>query len=257
MVELTSPPEAFKLRMREFFRKRTECRQIKISKNEHIYSSGQREPMVYFIESGGVKLLLPSAEGKEYLLAIRCSGDIFGELCLSGQSARLETAVAMRETTLRQIPQCSFLMGLKQELLLEGLVQYLAVRLCEQQEITTAMATANSEQRLAKTLLYLSRCLGRKDSLGTHIDQKLSQCELSEMVGTTRTRIGIFLKKFRDLGLIRLSEQQCLIIEQKRLAEYLERGVFEENSGKSDFCKPCGANLDEGVYAGSAYHDPV
>ena len=71
MVELTLPPESFKLRMRRVFRKRTECRQIKISKNEHIYSSGQRDPMVYFIESGGVKLLLPSAEGKEYLLAIR------------------------------------------------------------------------------------------------------------------------------------------------------------------------------------------
>ncbi len=249
MVELTLPPEAFKLRMREFFRKRTECRQIHISKNEHIYSSGQREPMVYFIESGGVKLLLPSAEGKEYLLAIRCSGDIFGELCLSGQSTRLETAVAMRETTLRQMPHCSFIMGLKQQLLLEGLVQYLAVRLCEQQEITMAMATANSEQRLAKTLLYLSRCLGRKDSYGTHIEQRLSQYELSEMVGTTRTRIGVFLKKFRDLGLVRLSKQQCLVIEQKRLAEYLERGVFDADSGKNDFGEPA---TDTGIYTGSA-----
>ena len=42
MVELNfhRPAQASKLRMREFFRKRTECRQIKISKNAHIYSSG-------------------------------------------------------------------------------------------------------------------------------------------------------------------------------------------------------------------------
>jgi len=109
MIELTLPPEAFKLRMREFFRKRTECRVIKLSRNDHIYSSGQRDPMVYFIESGRVKLLLPSSEGKECLLAIRNSGDIFGELCLSGQSTRLETAIAMRETTIKQMPHCSFI----------------------------------------------------------------------------------------------------------------------------------------------------
>ncbi len=230
MIELTLPPEAFKLRMREFFRKRTECRVIKLSRNDHIYASGQRDPMVYFIESGRVKLLLPSLEGKECLLAIRNSGDIFGELCLSGQSTRMETAVAMRDTTLKQMTHCSFIMGLKQELLLEGLVQYLAVRISEQQEITLAMATANSEKRLAKTLLYLSRCLGREDSNGIHIEQRFSHFELSKMVGTTRPRIGIFLKKFRALGLVRLTEQQCLVVEQERLAEYLERGVFAGNS---------------------------
>ena len=155
----------------------------------------------------------------------------------------------MRETTLRQMPHCSFIMGLKQELLLEGLVQYLAVRISEQQEITMAMATASSEQRLAKTLLYLSRCLGRSDSHGTQIEQTLSHCELSEMVGTTRTRIGVFLKKFRDLGLVRLTEQQCLVIEQKRLAEYLDHGVFSENSEKRDFDKPGPAETDTEVYA--------
>ena len=235
MIELTSPPDAFRLRMREFFRKRTECRKIKISKNDCIYSSAQRDPMVYFIESGGVKLLLPSPEGKECLLAIRSSGDIFGELCLSGQTARLETAVAMRETIIKQMPHCSFIMGLKQELLLEGLVQYLAVRISEQQEIIMAMATASSEQRLAKTLLYLSRSLGRRDFRGTHIEQRLSHHELSKMVGTTRSRIGAFLKKFRELGLVSLTEQQYLVVEQERLAEYIKRCASAEDSGKDSF----------------------
>jgi CRP-like cAMP-binding protein len=40
--------------------------------------------MVYFIESGQIKLLLLSPEGKECLLAIHSDGDIFGELCLAG-----------------------------------------------------------------------------------------------------------------------------------------------------------------------------
>ena len=64
--------------------------------------------MVYFIESGQIKLLMLSSEGKECLLAIHGGGDIFGELCLSGLGARLETATAMKATTLKQIPCAQF-----------------------------------------------------------------------------------------------------------------------------------------------------
>jgi CRP/FNR family transcriptional regulator, cyclic AMP receptor protein len=48
--------------------------------------------MVYFIESGQVKLLMLSSEGRECLLAIHSSGDVFSELCLASLAGRLETA---------------------------------------------------------------------------------------------------------------------------------------------------------------------
>jgi len=229
MVELTSPPDQFKLRISEFFRKQTGCRLTKAAKNSQIYTSGQCDGMVYFIESGWVKLVLDSPEGKECLLAIRTGGEIFGELCLSGQITRLETAVAMQEATLKQMPHGGFLIALKQELLLEGLVQYLAVRIAEQQEIIAAMATADSEHRLARTLLYLSRSLGRRDSRGACIEQNISHQELSEMVGTTRPRVGIFLKKFRELGLVRLTEQRRLVIEKSQMEEYITRRFWVED----------------------------
>ena len=38
--------------------------------------------MVYYIESGQIKLFMLSPEGKECLLAIHSAGDIFGELTL-------------------------------------------------------------------------------------------------------------------------------------------------------------------------------
>src|SRR5882672_6789606 len=50
------------------------------------------------VESGQVKLLMLSSDGKECLLAIHGPGDVFGELCLSGLGTRLETATAMKQT---------------------------------------------------------------------------------------------------------------------------------------------------------------
>ena len=224
MIELTPQANQFRVQIKELLRTQSlGFRTLHIARHLHVYTSGERDTMVYYVESGQVKLLLPTPEGKECLLAIRTEGEIFGELCLSGQLARLETAVAMQDATVKQIPHRSFIASLKNESLLEGLVQYLAMRISEQHEIIGAMATSNSEQRLAKTLLSLGRRMGRFNSGKLRMNQRISHEELSEMVGTTRPRVGIFLKKFRELGLIQVSQEHCLIIEEKMLEDYVRR----------------------------------
>ena len=55
-------------------------RAIKVARHDNVYTSGDQDEMVYFIESGQIKLLMLSADGKECLLAIHSGGDIFGEL---------------------------------------------------------------------------------------------------------------------------------------------------------------------------------
>ncbi len=48
------------------------------------------------------------------------------------------------------------------------------------------------------------------------------------MVGTTRPRVGIFLKKFREFGLIEVSNEHCLVIEEKMLEDYIRRTSLGE-----------------------------
>ena len=95
-------------------------RAITVAKDDHIYSSGDQNELVYFIESGQVKLLMLSPQGRECLLAIHTAGDIFGELCLSGLGTRLETATAMEETVLKQIPASKLFARLSRDSLFEG-----------------------------------------------------------------------------------------------------------------------------------------
>ncbi len=212
----------FKLQFRDTFQKLS-CvgRVIRVPKNHTLYTSGEQDPTVYLLESGRIKLSVPSPEGKECVMGIRTAGDIFGELTLAGQTIRFETAVAMEEATVKQVFYRNFLAHLKRESLLESLVQYLATRIAEQQELITSLTTMNSERRLARILLQLSSSLGRNQSCGTCITQRISQNELAKMVGTTRTRIGIFLKKFRDLGLLHMAMDRCLVLEESRLSEFL------------------------------------
>jgi len=224
MIELTPKADRFSAQIRELLKsKPLGFRSIRVEKHHHIYTSGQQDPMVYLIEWGQIKLVLPTPEGKECLLAIRADGEIFGELCLSGLSIRLETAVAMNDSTILQVPHRSFIACLKNQGMLEGLVQYLAVRISEQEEVIATLATVNSEQRLGKTLLSLARRMGRSDCGRILINHRISQQELSEMIGTTRPRVTIFLKKFRALGLIQFNQKHFMIIAEKKLQEYIWR----------------------------------
>ena len=194
---------------------------ITIRKNDNVYTCGDRDELVYFIESGQIKLLMLSPDGRECLLAIHSAGDIFGELCLSGLGARLETATAMEESVLKQIPCRKFFERLGRDALFEGFVRYLTVRVADQQQVIANLVTVDSEQRLGKTLLRLARTLGKKDPRSIRIELKITHEELSEMVGTTRPRISVFMQRFRNLGLIETNADQYLVIKENKLVAYL------------------------------------
>ena len=105
----TPQADLFKQQLRDSLQRETlNSRAVKIARHTNVYTCGDQDEMVYFIESGQIKLLMLSPEGKECLLAIHSAGDIFGEFCLSGSGARLETATAMEETILKQIPASQF-----------------------------------------------------------------------------------------------------------------------------------------------------
>ena len=212
--------------MRDSLQRETmNSRAIKIARHANVYTCGDQDQMVYFIESGEIKLLMLSSQGKECILAIHSAGDIFGELCLSGLGDRLETATAMKATILKQIPCAQFFARLNRDSLLEGFVRYLAVRIADQQQVIANLVTVDSEQRLGKTLLQLARALGNKNQQSTRIELKISHDELSEMVGTTRPRISLFMQRFRNLGLIETNLDRFLVINEKKLTDYLARAI--------------------------------
>jgi CRP/FNR family transcriptional regulator, cyclic AMP receptor protein len=224
MNQQTPGADSFKERLRESLQRETlNARAVTIARHANVYTCGDRDEAVYFIESGQIKLLMLSSEGKECLLAIHSAGDIFGELCLAGLGMRLETATAMKETILKKIPTSQFLARLSRDSLFEGFVRYLAERIADQQQVIANLVTVDSEQRLGKTLLQLARTLGRKHQHGRRIDTKISHDELSEMVGTTRPRISMFMQRFRNLGLVETNLDHCLVIDEKKLADYLAR----------------------------------
>ena len=222
MIQQTPQADEFKRQLRDSLQRETlNTRAIRLARHATIYNSGDQDEAVYFIESGQIKLVMVSSEAKECLLAIHGGGDIFGELCLSGLGVRQETATAMKASILKLIPCNRFFERLKKDLLYEGFVRYLAVRIADQQLVIANLVTVDSEQRLGQTLLQLARTMGKKDPRSIRIELRITHEELAAMIGTTRPRVSLFMQRFHNLGLIETNEDRFFVIKENKLTEYL------------------------------------
>lgn len=196
---------------------------IRLARREVAYGCLDGDRSMYLVEHGQVKTVTPSREGKECLLGIYTAGDVFGELCLV-DGDRMEAVIAMTPSVLRRISAAKVLTALADVGLREEFVRYLAHRLFEQQQLIIDLVTADSEYRLAAILLHLARKHGRREAHLLRIEERITQEELSGMVGTTRSRVGFFLKRFRDAGLVAARKDCFLVVDETRLDDFMAHG---------------------------------
>ena len=166
-----------------------------------IYASGEADETLYLIESGQVKVSMSSASGKDCLIAIYATGDLFGEGCFLA-SRRADTAIAMLPTVVRKVSKRDFVAAVERANAIDALLAHLARRIAERQAAVFDLITMPSERRLAKVLLAIAEKLGSVDGPYLILDQKVSHEELSQIVGTTRPRITAFIQHFRESGLV-------------------------------------------------------
>lgn len=227
MFQPTIAVDTFKQRLRELLTNEVNSsNELIVQQHTPVYVSGDNDGMVYFIESGQVKLTMNSSDGRECIIAILTSGDLFGESSLPSteleSGLRRETVIAMVKTTLKTLPSEKFISILNENLLLNGFVQYLAMRISEQQQIIVNLVTIDSEKRLGKILLNLARKFGKQDPHSILINLQITHEELSNMVGTTRPRISFFMKRFKNLGLIEITKAHMIVIKEKELIQYID-----------------------------------
>jgi CRP-like cAMP-binding protein len=166
-----------------------------------IYTQGDPCEAVMYIQSGGVKLSVLSRTGREGVVAMLGAGEFFGEGCLAGQPVRMGSATANLRTTVLVIEKESMVSLLhKQHALSDRFIAHMLARNIRIEEDLVDQLFNSSEKRLARTLLLLAR-YGKHDDPVRDVPP-ISQETLAEMVGTTRSRVNFFMKKFERLGFI-------------------------------------------------------
>jgi CRP/FNR family cyclic AMP-dependent transcriptional regulator len=170
--------------------------------SEKVYSQGDPAAKVMYIQKGGVKLSVVNDTGKEAVVAVLGRDDFVGERCLAGMPFRMETATAITPTTLLVIEKNEMIRVLHAEhAFSDRFVSYMLIRNIRIEEDLIDQLFNSSEKRLARTLLLLARY--GKEPQPEKMLPKVSQEMLSEMIGTTRSRVNFFMNKFKKLGFIK------------------------------------------------------
>jgi CRP/FNR family cyclic AMP-dependent transcriptional regulator len=166
-----------------------------------IFSQGDPCESVLYIQKGGVKLSVLSKAGREAVVAMLGPGEFFGEGCLAGQPVRMGSATATTDSTILRVDKDHMVRLLhKQHALSDRFIAHMLARNIRIEEDLIDQLFNSSEKRLARTLLLLAR-YGKHDQPVRAVPS-ISQETLAEMIGTTRSRVNFFMKKFQRLGFI-------------------------------------------------------
>jgi CRP/FNR family cyclic AMP-dependent transcriptional regulator len=174
---------------------------VEYRRNAVIFTQGDQCEHVLYIQKGGVKLSVLSKAGREAVVAMLGAGEFFGEGCLAGQSVRMGSATAMADSTILLVDKVQMVRLLhKQHALSDRFIAHMLARNIRIEEDLVDQLFNSSEKRLARTLLLLAR-YGKHDQPVRAVPT-ISQETLAEMIGTTRSRVNFFMKKFQRLGFI-------------------------------------------------------
>jgi CRP-like cAMP-binding protein len=112
------------------------------------------------------------------------------------------TAVAITPTTLLAIEKQEMIRVLHAEHeFSDRFVAYMLTRNIRIEADLVDQLFNSTEKRLARTLLLLARY--GKENQPEKVVPKVSQEILAEMIGTTRSRVNLFMNKFKKLGFIK------------------------------------------------------
>ena len=171
------------------------------AKDDVVFRQGSRSDAVFYIRRGDIKVVVTSKQGREAVVAILKPGEFFGEGCLIGQPLRLATAKAVTKSEVMRVEKAEMIRVLHAEPTFgELFMAHLLTRNSRVEEDLVDQLFNSSEKRLARTLLLLTNF--GKEGAAQAITPKISQETLAEIIGTTRTRVNIFMNKFRKLGFI-------------------------------------------------------
>jgi len=169
---------------------------------EVIFLQGDVSETVMYIEEGSVRLTVTASNGKEATLGLLGPGAFLGEEVLAGQDDRPESATAMTTTTVIEVEKSEMIRRLgTQHVLSERFIAHMLSRNIRLEADLIDQLFNSCEKRVARTLMLLAGC-GERAAQPQHVLPPVSQEVIAEMVGTTRSRVNLFMNRFKRLGFI-------------------------------------------------------
>jgi CRP/FNR family cyclic AMP-dependent transcriptional regulator len=209
---------------------------IRFKPKHTFYSQGGPADSIFYLHSGRAKLTVVSKNGKEATVTLLAAGDFVGEESLSPSAqARIATARAITACVVLKIDSKEMHRVLHEEQnFSDFFLKFMIARGIRTQADLIDQLFNSSERRLARILLLMADY--GKSGEATALIPPVTQETLAEMIGTTRSRVSLFMNRFRKLGYIEYNSR--IRVNKSLLNVVLHDQLPEENSARPKLLDP-------------------
>jgi CRP/FNR family cyclic AMP-dependent transcriptional regulator len=194
-----------------------------------LFSKGDPGDSLFTILSGQVRISVLSEAGKEVILNILGSGEIFGEIALLDGNARTASASTIGDCELVTISRQDFLSFLaRHPQVNQRLLEVLCARLRWVSTSYEDLLFLRLPHRLARKVLFLAENFGESDQGAIRTSVPLSQQELANMTGATRESINKLMRQWERGGIVAYKEGHISILDLRELSRIAESNEREK-----------------------------
>jgi CRP/FNR family cyclic AMP-dependent transcriptional regulator len=193
---------------------------ITCRKKQFIYSEGNHPFAVHYIVRGKIKTFKVTEFGKELITGIYTDGDFIGYTTVLEDTTYSDTAEALEDAELMVIPKEDFLQLINTDAhVSKRFIKLLAKNVLENEEKLIAIAYQSLRKKVALGIIEVL------DKFKIHGGSKpeiiISRQDLSHIMGIANESLVRTLSDFKTEKLIDLKGAKIVILEEKKLRDFL------------------------------------
>jgi DNA-binding response OmpR family regulator len=192
----------------------------KYKKKQTVFSEGNHPNRLYYVLKGKVKAFKTNDDGKELITELYCPGDFLGHVALLEMAPYKDTAQAMEETELLEIPREDFdeLVSNNNEVS-RKFISLLAKNVSEKETQLLGLAFNSLRKKVANALLMLQKKYNQSEDPELTIN--INRENLASIAGTAKESLIRTLSDFRNEKLIDIKPDGSILITNLKKLELL------------------------------------
>ncbi|MCW3091356.1 MAG: transcriptional regulator, Crp/Fnr family [Ferruginibacter sp.] len=189
-------------------------------KGEIIFREGAYPGGIFYISAGKVKKYKLDNEGREHIIYVANTGEIFGYHAILSEDRYPDSAAALEESRIAFIPREDFLETLHQsEILSRHLLKTLSHEFAVLTNSLSMFAQKSVRERLALQLIVLREKYKVNFKPGMPVEINMSRDDLASLVGTARENVVRVLTEFKEADILETKGRKIIVHDVNKLIQ--------------------------------------
>lgn len=189
------------------------CVTTSVKAGHVLFTTGEACRGLYIVQTGRVRIVRTSPDGREQILHIEGPGRPLAELPLVDGGPYPASAIASEDAHLAFLPRAVFEGVCRSHPdVAQAIIRALGKRLRHLVRVTETLAFRDVAARLALLIVTYAERSGRATPAGIEIVLDQTQEQLAQEIGTARESVSRAMRQLKRTGLIRAGARPAIII---------------------------------------------